>query len=173
HHPRCGGRAFIAKTPSTANQTRSRPPVNLEDIRPMRRPLPILMLALLCAAAPLAAGAESLPPQVVSALRHHELDGAGLSVFVQDVDATEPLLSFNADTLRSPASVIKVLTSYVALDLLGPAYRWQTEVWVTGPVRDRRLEGDLVLRGGGDPSLTTERLWTMLREIRALGIVEI
>lgn len=139
----------------------------------MRRPLPFLLIALLYGIARLAAAAESLPPQVVSALKNHELDGAGLSVFVQAVDASEPLLSFNADTLRSPASVIKVLTSYAALDLLGPAYRWQTEVWVTGPVRDRRLEGDLILRGGGDPSLTTERFWTMLREIRALGIVEI
>jgi serine-type D-Ala-D-Ala carboxypeptidase/endopeptidase (penicillin-binding protein 4) len=139
----------------------------------MPYPLPLLLLILLGIAAPVPAAAENLPPRVVSALKNHQLDGSGLSVFVQAVDETEPLLTFNADVLRSPASIIKVLTSYAALDLLGPAFRWHTEVWVTGPVRNRRLEGDLILRGGGDPSLTTERLWTMLREIRALGITEI
>lgn len=139
----------------------------------MPRTLPLLMIALLVIAAPWSAAAESLPPRVIATLKHHQLDGAGLSVFVQAVDAAEPLLSFNADVLRNPASVMKLVTSYAALDLLGPGFRWETEVWITGPVRDRRLEGDLVLRGGGDPALTTERLWTMLREIRALGITEI
>lgn len=139
----------------------------------MPRLLCCSLLVLLWFATPGAEGAESLPPRVVATLKNHQLDGGGLSVFVQAVDATEPLLSFNADVLRSPASIIKVLTSYAGLDLLGPAYTWHTEVWVTGTVRNRRLEGDLILRGGGDPSLTTERFWTMLREIRALGIVEI
>jgi serine-type D-Ala-D-Ala carboxypeptidase/endopeptidase (penicillin-binding protein 4) len=135
----------------------------------------ILLLLLLLPAISLPAPAfgQSLPPRVIAALKHHQLDGAGLSVFVQAVDDDQPLLSFNAQVARNPASIIKVLTSYAALDLLGPAYRWHTEVWANGPVRDRRLEGDLILRGGGDPSLTTERLWTLLREIRARGISEI
>jgi serine-type D-Ala-D-Ala carboxypeptidase/endopeptidase (penicillin-binding protein 4) len=135
----------------------------------------LLSLLLTLGLPPLAppAAAESLPAPILNALRNHQLDGKGLSIFVQAVDAQEPLLAFNEHVLRNPASVAKVLTSYAALDLLGPAYRWHTEVWVTGPVRDGRLEGDLVIRGGGDPSLTTERLWTMLREIRARGIVEI
>jgi serine-type D-Ala-D-Ala carboxypeptidase/endopeptidase (penicillin-binding protein 4) len=139
----------------------------------MPRLVPILLVALLALAVPWPAGAHSLPPRVVAVLKNHQLDGAGLSVFVQAIGDAEPVLSFNADVLRNPASVMKVLTSYAALDLLGPAYHWDTEVWITGTVRDRRLEGDLILRGGGDPSLTTERFWTLLREIRALGIVEI
>lgn len=128
-----------------------------------------LFLLFGLAAAPVPA-AETLPRPVATALNNHGLDGSGLSVFVQAVDAPEPLLAFNAEVPRSPASVIKLLTTYAALDRLGPAYRWQTEVLVTGPVRDGRLEGDLVLRGGGDPHLSTERFWTLLREIRARGI---
>ncbi len=120
-----------------------------------------------------ALAAETLPRPVAAALATHRLDGAGLSIFVQAVDGTSPLLAFNADVVRSPASVIKLLTTYAALDILGPAYTWETEVLVTGPVRKGRLEGDLVLRGGGDPGLTTERFWTLLREIRARGIREI
>ena len=118
-------------------------------------------------------GAESLPRPVAAALASHQLDGTGLSIFVQAVDGTTPLLAFNEDVPRSPASIIKLLTTYAALDVLGPAYTWETEVLVTGPVRNGRLEGDLVLRGGGDPGLTTERFWTLLREIRARGIREI
>lgn len=120
-----------------------------------------------------ALSAETLPRPVAAALASHRLDGAGLSIFVQAVDGNTPLLAFNEDVPRSPASVIKLLTSYAALDLLGPAYTWETEVLVTGPVRDGRLEGDLVLRGGGDPGLSTERFWTLLREVRARGIREI
>jgi D-alanyl-D-alanine carboxypeptidase/D-alanyl-D-alanine-endopeptidase (penicillin-binding protein 4) len=131
----------------------------------------IALLLCLFAAPPLAA--ETLPRQVAAALSTHRLDGSGLSVFVQGVDAEEPLLAFNDRVLRSPASVIKLLTTYAALDILGPAHTWQTEVLVTGPVRNGRLEGDLVLRGGGDPGLSTERFWTLLREIRARGIREI
>jgi D-alanyl-D-alanine carboxypeptidase/D-alanyl-D-alanine-endopeptidase (penicillin-binding protein 4) len=120
-----------------------------------------------------ALSAETLPRPVAAALASHRLDGAGLSIFVQAVDATTPLLAFNENVSRSPASVIKLLTSYAALDLLGPAYTWNTEVLATGPVRNGRLEGDLVLRGGGDPGLTTERFWTLLREVRARGIRDI
>jgi len=139
----------------------------------MSRLMTLFLLTLLGVTAAGSASAESLPSPVIAALKSHGLDGGGLSVFVQAVDGDEPLLSFNAEIMRSPASVIKLLTSYAALDLLGPAYRWHTEVWATGPVRNGRLEGDLVLRGGGDPSLTTERFWTLLRTIRAHGIVEI
>jgi D-alanyl-D-alanine carboxypeptidase/D-alanyl-D-alanine-endopeptidase (penicillin-binding protein 4) len=137
----------------------------------MFRSAVVASLLVLCAGPALAA--ETLPRPVAAALANHQLDGAGLSIFVQAVDGTAPLLAFNEDVLRSPASVIKLLTSYAALDVLGPAYTWETEVLVTGPVRKGRLEGDLVLRGGGDPGLSTERFWTLLREIRAHGIREI
>ena len=137
----------------------------------MVRILTLALLALTLQAQP--AEAESLPAPVISALKNHQLDGGGLSVFVQDVNEDEPLLDFNSGVPRSPASVIKLVTTFAALDLLGPAYEWTTEVWITGPVQDGRLEGDLVLRGGGDPALSTERFWTMLREIRAHGIYEI
>ena len=139
----------------------------------MRR---ILVLAVsltgLLLLAPVAV-AESLPRPIATVLGNHKLDGSGVSVFVQAVDEDQPRLAFNEGVLRSPASIIKLLTSYAALDLLGPAYRWQTEVWITGEVRNGRLHGDLVLRGGGDPGLSTERFWTLLREIRAYGISEI
>ena len=98
------------------------------------------------------------------------MDGAGLSVFVQAVDAPAPELSFNAAVPRSPASVIKLLTTFAALEVLGPAWRWRTEVWTTGEIDAERLTGDLIFKGGGDPALSMEKLWTLLRQLRSRGI---
>ena len=138
--------------------------------------LRILMVSLALAGLSLPAtpaAAESLPRPIATVLGNQKLEGAGVSIFVQAVDGEAPLLAFNENVLRSPASIIKLLTSYAALDLLGPAHTWETEVWTTGELRNGRLHGDLVLRGGGDPGLSTERFWTLLREIRARGIREI
>lgn len=135
--------------------------------------LALALLLFATTAARPAPAAEGLPSQVRAVFQHQRIDGSGVSIFVQGVADEEPLLAYHADHLRSPASVVKLLTSFAALDLLGPAYRWETEVYVTGPVRNGRLEGDLVLRGGGDPGLSTERFWTLLREIRARGIEQI
>ncbi len=56
---------------------------------------------------------------------------------------------------RNPGSTIKLLTTLVAIDLLGPAYTWKTDVFVLGDVENGRLEGDLVLKGYGDPFLVS------------------
>jgi D-alanyl-D-alanine carboxypeptidase/D-alanyl-D-alanine-endopeptidase (penicillin-binding protein 4) len=133
--------------------------------------LPALWLALAAPAfADGEAGAGVLPGPVRAALRHHGLTGEGLSVYARAVDRDEPLLEVNAGTPRRPASVIKLLTTYAALDVLGPGYQWETEAWATGPVDDGTLSGDLVLRGTGDPQLSLERFWTFLRDLRRLGV---
>ena len=73
----------------------------------------------------------------------------------------------------NPASVMKLVTTTVALELLGPAYTWRTEVHLAGKLQNERLDGDLILRGGGDPHLTMESLWMLLRDVRARGVREI
>ena len=70
----------------------------------------------------------------------------------------------------NPASVMKLVTTYAALELLGPAYRWKTEVYATAPVREGVLEGDLVLKGYGDPKLDLEAFWVLLRALRGKGL---
>jgi D-alanyl-D-alanine carboxypeptidase/D-alanyl-D-alanine-endopeptidase (penicillin-binding protein 4) len=64
-----------------------------------------------------------------------------------------------------PASVMKLVTTYAALELLGPAYRWKTEAYLDG--------GDLILRGYGDPNLNYESFWLLLRNLRARGLREL
>ena len=120
------------------------------------------------------AGAGGLPGPVEAALAHHRLPAESLSVFVQDVAApAAPLVSHRADVPRHPASTIKLLTTLAALEELGPAHAWETGVYVTGPVRDGRLEGDLVLVGSGDPFLVVEQVWRMLAAVRARGLREV
>lgn len=114
-----------------------------------------------------------LPPEVEQVLERRKLPGKSLSVYVREVGREEPLVSFNSDVVRNPASTIKLLTTYTALETLGPAYTWRTRAYATGPVRDQVLEGDLVLVGGGDPFLTAERWWGFVNGLRQAGVQRI
>ena len=124
---------------------------------------------------PLSASADSspLPAGVRSALNVRDVPHDSLSIHIEDVDTGEVVLQWLADEPRNPASTMKLLTTLVALDMLGPAYRWQTDVYALGEISSGRLDGDLLLKGHGDPFLVTERVWQMLRAIRRLGIDEI
>lgn len=125
------------------------------------------------ACSPLAAAVEKLPEPLARALGSYGFSTQGLSLYVHEIGAPTPLLAFAADQPRNPASVIKLLTTLAALDGLGPAYRWKTELWASAPVRDGRLEGDLYLKGYGDPYLVIEHFWRLLRQLRQEGITTV
>jgi D-alanyl-D-alanine carboxypeptidase/D-alanyl-D-alanine-endopeptidase (penicillin-binding protein 4) len=111
-----------------------------------------------------------LPPSLAAALVAAGIPDSQIGVVIQDLTAETPLLAHGEKRAFNPASVMKLLTTLAALDMLGPAHTWQTEVLVDGEIRDGRLAGNLILRGGGDPGLTLERFWLLLREIRSRGI---
>jgi len=129
------------------------------------------ILPLIAVILPAVALCESvLPPGVQESLILRKAPVESLSIYVENLDTGEPLLTWNEDVPRNPASVAKLLTTLVALDVLGPAYTWKTEVYLVGELNDGVLDGDLLLKGYGDPWLVTERVWQMLREIRQRGI---
>lgn len=139
---------------------------------PLSRLLYALVLALAFASAAL--GAQSrLPWSVRAALRAAHLPVSAVGIWVQDVAKKRPLLAHNADRAMNPASTMKLVTTYGALDLLGPAYRWKTEAYATGPLSGGVLDGDLILKGYGDPDLTLERFWLLLRDLRQQGLREV
>lgn len=140
----------------------------------MRRvPERLIRLGLaLCLALPTAALAE-LPSPVSAALQLTGIPDTHVGLVIQEVGAPEPRLAHGEGRSFNPASVMKLLTTLAALDGIGPAHTWQTAVLAAGEVREGRLLGDLILRGGGDPGLTLERFWLLLREIRARGILHI
>lgn len=111
------------------------------------------------------AGAAPLPKPVLQALKAAGVPPAGVAAVVQEAGASRPSISVNPNASINPASVMKLVTTYAALELLGPAYRWKTEAY---------LDGDhLVLRGTGDPKLNHEGFWMLLRGLRGRGLREI
>ncbi|HET6629225.1 MAG TPA: D-alanyl-D-alanine carboxypeptidase/D-alanyl-D-alanine-endopeptidase [Woeseiaceae bacterium] len=127
------------------------------------------LVALVTMAGTAAAG-DGLPPSVQAALAYRDLPADSLSLYVENLATGEPVLQWNQDEPRNPASVMKLLTTLVALDSLGPTYTWKTEVYLLGDVKGETLEGDLLLKGYGDPYLVSERLWQIVRSIRRAGI---
>ncbi len=122
----------------------------------MRKLLPVLCCA--CVLHLPAAHAADYPAPVAQALKHAGIPQAATAVWVAEVDATRPRLAVNARAALNPASTMKLVTTYAALDLLGPAYVWKTEAYATGALADGVLDGDLVLKGYGDPKLSLEQL---------------
>jgi D-alanyl-D-alanine carboxypeptidase/D-alanyl-D-alanine-endopeptidase (penicillin-binding protein 4) len=128
-------------------------------------------LALLAIALSCAARAQSLPAEVEAALATARVPREALSLMVVDAEGRAPArLSWRAGLPMNPASVMKLVTTSAALDLLGPAFTWSTPVYVEGVVRDGVLRGHLYIKGQGDPKLVIERLWLLLRRVQALGI---
>lgn len=129
-----------------------------------------LLAGLLLAGPIVPTHAAGLPPAFTAALKQAGIPLGRVSLVVQPLDADAPVLSHNADAALNPASVMKLVTSFAALTRLGPGYAWTTEVWADGPVADGVLDGNLVIKGYGDPTLTLERMWLLQRELRARGI---
>jgi D-alanyl-D-alanine carboxypeptidase/D-alanyl-D-alanine-endopeptidase (penicillin-binding protein 4) len=130
-------------------------------------------LALALALAAGAALADALPTPVAQALARAGVPHSAVGLYVQQVDAPRPTAIFNAAQPMNPASAMKLVTTFAALDLLGPAYTWKTEAYLLGRLQGDVLDGDLVLKGYGDPKLTVENFWLFLRALRARGLREV
>jgi serine-type D-Ala-D-Ala carboxypeptidase/endopeptidase (penicillin-binding protein 4) len=111
-----------------------------------------------------------LPSSVTDVFKKASVPIENVAVYVKEVNAREPLVSINADKSMNPASVMKLFTTYAGLDLLGPGYTWKTEVYAGGEIRNGNLNGDLILKGSGDPKLTVERFWLLLKQLRERGL---
>ena len=117
--------------------------------------------------------ANSLPPEVEAQLARAKVPREALAALVVDASPgakNTPLLSLRANAAVNPASVMKLVTTYAALELLGPSYTWATPVFVDGTIEGGVLKGNLIIQGRGDPKLVMERLWLLLRRVQGLGI---
>ena len=83
------------------------------------------------------------------------------------------LVSNEADKAMNPGSTIKLVTTLVGLEELGPIFRGRTEMRSSGTIANGALHGDLILRGGADIDLTADALTHMLERLRTLGIHKI
>ena len=140
-----------------------------------RRVAPAIVAVYCYLAAPAFAAdtGSRLPPPVAAALANAGIPDSSVGIFVQDVQTAQSVVAVGEDRALNPASTIKLLTTFAALDQLGPAYQWATEIYADGTLTGDVLNGNLVLRGYGDPRLTLENFWLMLRNLRARGVREI
>jgi D-alanyl-D-alanine carboxypeptidase/D-alanyl-D-alanine-endopeptidase (penicillin-binding protein 4) len=133
----------------------------------------IFILFLLFAGMSAQTAQAALPDSVADALQKAGIPQDHVSVIVQRVDTTAPLVSNQADQPLNPASTMKLLTTYAGLSLLGPAYRWHTDVYMDGTLTNGVLQGNLILKGYGDPAFMAEDLWRLLNNLRQMGIKDI
>lgn len=139
----------------------------------MRRSALACALALLAALAAAAPAGATLPRAVARAFLDAGVPLHHVAVVVQRSGAARPLFAHLPDEPMNPASTMKLVTTFAALELLGPDYRWRTEAWLGGPLVDGTLAGDLVLRGSGDPKITIEQWQAFMAELRAKGLARI
>ncbi len=120
---------------------------------------------------------ESSPPllpddsQSVPSAPNQNSENNGSNVTTNNIKISfSPLLSHQADIARTPASTMKLVPSFIALDTLGADFVWHTRVYHTGIIIGDKLYGDLIIQGSGDPKMTHERLQQLLYKVQTAGI---
>ncbi|WP_395007592.1 D-alanyl-D-alanine carboxypeptidase/D-alanyl-D-alanine-endopeptidase [Undibacterium sp.] len=116
---------------------------------------------------------NTLPPTVENLLKKAGLKNQQMQLLVMPARDGLPVFSYQAEKIVSPASTLKLLTSFIALEQLGPNFRWKTQVYSDATVQNQVLRGKLYLKGGGDPNLTFDKLSQLLRSLRQQGLREI
>ena len=115
--------------------------------------------------------ADVMPPQGSAAgLVGAAKLGGTTGYIVAEVASGRVLEQENADALVPPASVVKAITALYGLDRLGTAHRFTTQIMVVGQISGDRLDGDLVLVGGGDPTLDSDKLGDLVAQLARTGL---
>lgn len=135
--------------------------------------LVVSLLFVIAAVPSTAQDLQPLPAVVADALSRSAIPLQSVGAYVQEVGGPKPVVALNAETGFNPASTMKLVTTNAALELLGPAFTWKTRAYMRGTLTGDVLNGDLIIKGEGDPKMVTEKFWQFLRQIRAAGIREI
>ncbi|MGF6210149.1 D-alanyl-D-alanine carboxypeptidase/D-alanyl-D-alanine-endopeptidase (penicillin-binding protein 4) [Comamonas sp. 4034] len=169
------GQVACAQTPAMQGAERTTPAAGAVQVAPNPSPAVRAPVAQSVPAAPVQPASTiatgRLPAEVEAALQRGKLAPDSVSVVVMDASGTQrPLLDVRSDVQRNPASVMKLVTTFAALELLGPAYTWDTSVSTDGSIAKGALNGNLYIQGSGDPKLVMERLWLMQRRLQDRGV---
>ncbi|HHO42829.1 MAG TPA: D-alanyl-D-alanine carboxypeptidase/D-alanyl-D-alanine-endopeptidase [Epsilonproteobacteria bacterium] len=113
----------------------------------------------------------SMPAAITQMINESQIPSSAISIYIKESGKWgKTIVSHNAQVPRKPASVIKIATTYAALLKLGSGYRWKTQVYTNGRIRSGVLEGDLIVKGGGDPALGNDDVAKIANYIKAQGI---
>jgi D-alanyl-D-alanine carboxypeptidase/D-alanyl-D-alanine-endopeptidase (penicillin-binding protein 4) len=128
----------------------------------MRRLLALLFFVI---------GAEAaLPQPIANMLTRNKIDPSTVSLLIREVKSGNLVASQTPDQSRTPASVMKILTTYSALIDLGTSFRWPTKFYYTGRFNAGVIQGDLVVEAFGDPTLTSRDLYRIAKRLKRLGV---
>ena len=131
----------------------------------------IVMLALLAALS--GAARALLPPPIAKAFKEAGVPPDGVTLVVQETGTVQPLIAHGATKPMNPASVMKLVTTFAALELLGPEYHWTTDAFLDGKLDKGVLHGNLVLKGHGDPRITLEQWQAFMTTLAMRGLTAI
>ena len=137
--------------------------------RTHRRAMLVLVAAALCAHHACA----TLPRAIGRAFLDAGIPLNAVAIVVQETGTPRPLFAYDAERPMNPASVMKLVTTFAALELLGPDYRWKTETYLGGSLADGTLDGDLIVKGYGDPKITIEQWQRLMAALRAQGLAAV
>ncbi|MGL4666909.1 MAG: D-alanyl-D-alanine carboxypeptidase/D-alanyl-D-alanine endopeptidase, partial [Saezia sp.] len=137
--------------------------------------IPYLLFLILHTAFLLFSHAHAALPQALAEnLNKIGIKEENIAIVIMDTDPKgKTWIMHNEKTMMNPASVMKLVTTYAALDILGPNYTWSTAAFIDGKVSNHTLDGSLYIRGSGDPAMTIDRMRELLKQIRAAGIYAI
>ncbi|MFO1312550.1 MAG: D-alanyl-D-alanine carboxypeptidase/D-alanyl-D-alanine-endopeptidase [Burkholderiales bacterium] len=132
-------------------------------------------MTIACIAFAISASAHAaLPGGVARAFHQAGIPLSAVSVVVRQSGQPQPVFAHDPNRAMNPASVMKVITTYAALDLLGPDYRWKTEAYLAGKLdASGTLAGNLLLKGYGDPKITIEQWQSFMATLRAQGLASV
>jgi len=122
----------------------------------------------------------TIPQAVATSLERNQIPKDAVSISVMEIESARPgkhlaknILNWRSTEAMNPASTMKLLTTLAGLDILGPQYRWRTNIYTDGAIRQGTLKGNLYLQGTGDPKLIPEELAKLMKSLQALGIQKI
>ena len=123
---------------------------------------------------------QYVPKTVLTSIEKNQIPKDAISISVIEIESGSPgkitgktVLDWRSQQAMNPASTMKLVTTLSGLDILGPQYRWRTNIYTDGLIRQGILKGNIYLQGTGDPKLIPEELAKMMKALQNLGIQKI
>jgi D-alanyl-D-alanine carboxypeptidase/D-alanyl-D-alanine-endopeptidase (penicillin-binding protein 4) len=123
---------------------------------------------------------QYIPKAVASSLEKNQIPKEAISISVLEIGqarqgkvSAKTEVDWRSKQAMNPASTMKLVTTLAGLDVLGPQYRWRTNIYTDGLIRQGTLKGNLYLQGTGDPKLVPEEFAKMMKALQNLGIQKI
>lgn len=133
----------------------------------------LVIIVIFCSSSSFALSERMLKANLSQMVRHPSLTTANTAIKVKSLKTNKIIFNHNSTLSLAPASNMKLVTSAAALTLLGPEFRFRTVLYTDGKQNENVIDGNLYLKGFGDPGLTDERLQDMVKQLKYRGIQEI